>query len=131
MEPVCQRGCGLPLSAEDAAGTGEHRCVDALRALSDALGERSAALERDLRVARLRWNRREQSLLTKVSALQNEAQLAAVKYQGRLHRYMLRISGIAEQVVGYCQVRGNDRRGALKRLQRTQSERTCVPFVSG
>ena len=53
-----------------------------------ALEERSATLERDARTARLRWNRREQSLLARVSSLHGEAQLAALEYQRRLHRYM-------------------------------------------
>lgn len=99
-EGVCRRGCGLSLP-----GDAEHRCVDALRSVSDALEERSAGLERDVRVARLRWNRREQRLLARVTALQNEAQLAALQYQQRLHRYMVHIGSIAEQVNRYCQVR--------------------------
>lgn len=103
-EGVCQRGCGLPLSGEDAGKPGEHCCVDALRTVTDALEERSATLEHEARMARLRWNRREQSLLAQVSTLQNEAQLAALKYQRRLHQYMLHINNIAEQVTGYCKV---------------------------
>ncbi|XP_073327713.1 PDZ domain-containing RING finger protein 4-like isoform X2 [Pagrus major] len=96
VEGVCQRGCGLPLSAQDS-GKGEHCCVDALRSVTDALEGRSAALEHEARMARLRWNRREQSLLAQVTALQNEAQLAALRYQRRLHQYMLHINSIAEQ----------------------------------
>lgn len=95
---VCQKGCGLQLPGED------HCCVDALRTVTDALEERSAALEHEARMARLRWNRREQSLLAKVSTLQNEAQLAALKYQRRLHQYMVHINSIAEQVIGYYKV---------------------------
>ncbi|XP_068169215.1 PDZ domain-containing RING finger protein 4-like [Antennarius striatus] len=53
-------------------------------------------------MARLRWNRREQSLLAQVTGLQNEAQLAALRYQRRLHQYMLHINSIAEKVNGYC-----------------------------
>lgn len=79
--------------------------MDALRSVSDALEERSASLEHDVRVAMLRWNRREQWLLGRVTALQNEAQLAALQYQQRLHRYMVHIGSIAEQVNRYCQVR--------------------------
>ncbi|KAM8751997.1 PDZ domain-containing RING finger protein 4 isoform 1-T1 [Acanthopagrus schlegelii] len=97
---VCQRGCGLPLSARDS-GEGQHCCVDALRSVTDALEGRSAALEHQARMARLRWNRREQSLLAQVTALQNEAQLSALRYQRRLHQYMLHINSIAEQVIGY------------------------------
>ncbi|KAG7523433.1 PDZ domain-containing RING finger protein 4-like isoform X1 [Solea senegalensis] len=98
----CQRGCGLPLSSEDSNKVEQHCCVDALRAVTDALEEKSAALEHESRMARLRWNRREQFLLAQVSALQNEAQLAALRYQRRLHQYTLHINGIAEQLVGYC-----------------------------
>ncbi|XP_060891781.1 PDZ domain-containing RING finger protein 4-like isoform X1 [Labrus mixtus] len=93
---VCQGGCGLRLTGE------EHCCVDALRTATDTLEERSATLEHEARMARLRWNRREQYLLAQVSNLQNEAQLAALQYQRRLHQYMLHINSIAEQVTGYC-----------------------------
>nr|XP_019934962.1 PREDICTED: PDZ domain-containing RING finger protein 4-like [Paralichthys olivaceus] len=98
---VCQRGCGLPLPAEDALKA-EHCCVEALRSVTDALEERSAALEHGARMSRLRWNRREQLLLAQVSTLQNQAQLAALQYQRRLHQYMVHINSIAQQIVGYC-----------------------------
>lgn len=98
-EGVCRRGCGLLLD-----GNAEHRCVDALRSVTDALEGRSAGLEHDVRMARLRWNRREQGLLARVTDLQNEAQLAALQYQQRLHQYMVHISSIAEQVNRYRQV---------------------------
>ncbi|XP_041651933.1 PDZ domain-containing RING finger protein 4-like [Cheilinus undulatus] len=94
-EGVCQGGCGLLLTGE------EHCCVDALRSVTDALEERSLTLEHEARMSRLRWNRREQYLLAQVSNLQNEAQLAALQYQRRLHQYMLHINSIAEQVSGY------------------------------
>lgn len=100
----CQRGCGLPLSALSIRD-GEHCCVEALRALTDTLEERAAASEHQARMARLRWNRREQSLVAQVATLQNEAQLAALKYQRRLHQYLLHISGITEQIGGFCKVR--------------------------
>lgn len=105
-EGVCQKGCGLLLLTLDDDYE-EHCCVEALRTVTDSLEERSAALEHAARMARLRWNRRERSLLAQVSTLQNEAQLAALKYQRRLHQYLLRINSIAEQITGYCQVRGD------------------------
>lgn len=86
------------------SGNAEHRCVDALRSVTDALEGRSAGLEHDVRMARLRWNRREQGLLARVTDLQNETQLAALQYQQRLHQYMVHISSIAEQVNRYRQV---------------------------
>lgn len=101
---VCQKGCGLLLSREDM-DKGGHCCVDALRALTDALEEKNAALEHDARMASLRWTRREQSLLAKVSTLQQGAQLTALKYKRRLHQYKLHINSIAEQLIGYYKVR--------------------------
>ncbi|KAM7414916.1 hypothetical protein PAMA_019638 [Pampus argenteus] len=103
---VCQKGCGLQLQLQSRGDVGEadHCCVEALRALTDALEERSATLEHEARMARLRWNRREQFLLAKMSALHNEAQLAALKYQRRLHQHMVHINSITEQVTGYCKL---------------------------
>lgn len=98
---VCQAGCGLAVLPEDGE---RHRCLEALRSVSDELEEKGAALEQRARAARLRWNRREQNLLAQVAALQSEAQLAALRYQRRLHRYMLHIDGIAELVKGYRKV---------------------------
>ncbi|XP_010881890.2 PDZ domain-containing RING finger protein 4 [Esox lucius] len=96
---VCQKGCGLLLS--HTVVQGEHCCLDALRVMNDTLQERSAILEHEARMERLRWGRREQSLLAQVSSLQSEAQLTALKYQRKLHEYMLNINKIAESITGY------------------------------
>ena len=101
---ICQRGCGLPLPHEDIAQE-DHSCLDALRTLNDALQERSASTEHESRMERLRWGRREHTLLAQVSFLQSEAELAALKYQRKLHQYMLNINNIAEQVTKYYKVR--------------------------
>ncbi|XP_037307845.2 E3 ubiquitin-protein ligase PDZRN3-B-like [Pungitius pungitius] len=93
------RGAGVRPRARELPS----RCVDALRTAADALEERSATLEHETRMARLRWNRREQSLLARVSTLHDEARLSALRYQRRLHQHMLHIKGIAEQVTGYCE----------------------------
>ncbi|XP_054588847.1 E3 ubiquitin-protein ligase PDZRN3-B-like [Nothobranchius furzeri] len=105
--------CGLQVSGE------EHRCVEALRALTDALERRRATLEREARVARLRWNRRERTLLAQVTSLHKEALLAALKYQTRLHRYLLLISGVAEQIVGFNK---RDFRVAAAVMQKSDEE---------
>ncbi|XP_045893681.1 PDZ domain-containing RING finger protein 4-like isoform X1 [Micropterus dolomieu] len=119
---VCQRGCGLLLSREDVS-KGEHCCLDALRTVTDALEERSATLEHETRMARLRWNRREQRLLAQVSTLQNEAQLDALKYQRRLHQYMLHIHSIAEQVTGYYK---SDLRTTADMQSQISEKATCA-----
>ncbi|XP_010789299.1 PDZ domain-containing RING finger protein 4-like isoform X2 [Notothenia coriiceps] len=117
---VCQRGCGLRLSGEDMS-SGQHCCVEALRTVTEALEERSASLEHETRMQRLRWNRREQSLLAQVTALQTEAQLSALQHQRRLHQYMLHIHSLAEQLTGYCQVNG-------KELSKSSHEETAEAF---
>lgn len=99
-ERVCPEGCGLPLLTADA-----HSCVEALRARAAALEERRAALERGARMDRLRWRRTERTLLAQVTALQHEAQLAALEYQRRLDRYLVHINSIAQQITSHCQVR--------------------------
>lgn len=129
-EGVCQKGCGLLLTGADISNGG-HCCVDALRSVTDALEGRSATLEHEARMARLRWNRREQRLLAKVTALQNEAQLAAVEYQRRLHQYMLHITSIAEQVTGYCKVRGQiNLTSACGATTKVLKYYLCCPFES-
>lgn len=100
---VCKKGCRLLLQTDIAQG--DHCCLDALRMLNDALQERSVTLEHEARMQRLRWVRREQSLLAQVSSLQSEAQLTALRYQRKLHQYMLNINNIAKQVIGYYKVR--------------------------
>ncbi|XP_034735571.1 PDZ domain-containing RING finger protein 4-like isoform X2 [Etheostoma cragini] len=121
-EGVCKKGCGLLLSREDI-NKGDHCCVDSLRTVTDALEERSATLEHENRMARLRWNRREQSLVAQVSSLQKEARLSALKYQRRLHQYMLHISSIAEQVTGYYK---RDVRTAADTQSQTSDVATCA-----
>ncbi|KAL0968767.1 hypothetical protein UPYG_G00271430 [Umbra pygmaea] len=97
---ICQKGCGLVLSHNQVI-QGDHCCLDALRMLNDALQERSANLEHEARMERLRWGRREQFLLAQVSSLQSEAQLTALKYQRKLHQYMLNINYIDEHLIGH------------------------------
>ena len=98
---ICGKGCGLLLSLQ-----GNHSCLAALRLHSNNIERRSATLQHESRMARLRWGRREQFLLAQVSSLQGEAQLAALKYQQKLHQYMLNINSIADQVIGFYKVRG-------------------------
>lgn len=105
-QSVCQKECGLLVPGHKMNCKEEHCCVKSLRAVKRTLEERVAGLEYGSQMARLRWNRRERSLVTQVATLQNDAQLAALEYQQRLKRYILHISNIAEQITGYCKVGG-------------------------
>ncbi|KAJ3596869.1 hypothetical protein NHX12_003269, partial [Muraenolepis orangiensis] len=94
---VCEKVlCGVVLPPRQ----GNHCCLEAVRAHVNNVERRSATLQHESRMARLRWVRRERSLLAQVASLQGEAQLAALKYQQNLHRYMLNIHSIADQVIG-------------------------------
>ncbi|XP_042179281.1 PDZ domain-containing RING finger protein 4-like [Oncorhynchus tshawytscha] len=125
---VCKKGCRLLLQTDIAQG--DHCCLDALRMLNDALQERSVTLEHEARMQRLRWVRREQSLLAQVSSLQSEAQLTALRYQRKLHQYMLNINNIAKQVIGYYKISEQGPTDALDELQ-DQEEHGLVPEVNG
>nr|XP_029490775.1 E3 ubiquitin-protein ligase PDZRN3-B-like [Oncorhynchus nerka] len=136
---VCKKGCRLLLQTDIAQG--DHCCLDALRMLNDALQERSVTLEHEARMQRLRWVRREQSLLAQVSSLQSEAQLTALRYRRKLHQYMLNTNNIAKQVIGYyksdsgasgvclSQLSEQSPTDALDELQ-DQEEHGLVPEVS-
>ncbi|KAM9570637.1 PDZ domain-containing RING finger protein 4-like isoform 1-T1 [Salvelinus alpinus] len=127
---ICQKGCGLLLSHTDIV-QGDHCCLDALRMLNDGLQERSATMEHEGRMQRLRWGRREQSLLAQVSSIQSEAQLTALKYKRKLHQYMLNINNITEQVIGrYKQVSDQGLADAVFGLQDLE-EHGGVPEVNG
>lgn len=82
----------------------KHCYVEALQAAKRASEKKGAGLEQTLRMAQLRWDRRERSLLAQVAALQSEAKLFALAYQQRLQGYLLHISSIAEEIGRYCEV---------------------------
>ncbi|XP_015251069.1 PREDICTED: E3 ubiquitin-protein ligase PDZRN3-like [Cyprinodon variegatus] len=81
----------------------KHCYVEALQAAKRASEKKGAGLEQTLRMAQLRWDRRERSLLAQVAALQSEAKLFALAYQQRLQGYLLHISSIAEEIGRYCE----------------------------
>ncbi|XP_047246357.1 E3 ubiquitin-protein ligase PDZRN3-B-like [Girardinichthys multiradiatus] len=139
-QSVCQKGCGVLLSGHSMDTAKKHSCVEPLRAVKRALEERGAGLEHASRMARLRWNRTEQSLVAQVATLQNEAQLAALTYQQRLQRYLLHISSIVEQITGYCKNQSDSSTAAdmqshtsdhstLKQLQLPTQKHHRPPFT--
>ncbi|CAL9696909.1 unnamed protein product [Knipowitschia caucasica] len=111
--PVCPGGCGLPLSASRPE---EHCCVEALRALADALLDRSAAQEHQARMERLGWARREQRLMAQTSRAQSQVKLTEVQSQRRLHQYVLQAGAVVQQVLGLHQgqTRTNDVQNQLE-----------------
>uniref|UniRef100_W5LZE6 PDZ domain containing ring finger 3 n=1 Tax=Lepisosteus oculatus TaxID=7918 RepID=W5LZE6_LEPOC len=106
---MCQNGCGLLLLHKDIVH-GNHCCLNALRAQSGALQVKSANVEQAAKRQGIRLARRENSLLARVSALQNEVHLTALTYQMRFNRYKIYINNLSKHVTGRC------KGGELQRL---------------
>ncbi|XP_078273065.1 PDZ domain-containing RING finger protein 4-like isoform X1 [Rhinoraja longicauda] len=99
---MCEQGCGLVLLHRDLAlpAGGRHSCLQALRAQSGCLQLRAAGLEHELRQQAARAGNREQALLARVSALQSEVQLTALRYQRKVQHYMGHGKGAAARCGG-------------------------------
>ncbi|XP_041110391.1 PDZ domain-containing RING finger protein 4-like isoform X1 [Polyodon spathula] len=98
---ICQKRCGLVLLHKDAI-QGNHCCLRALRAQNGALQVKTSSLEQDTKKQAIKWSKREKSLLAQVSALQNEVQLTALRYQKKFNQYMIHINNITKYVASRC-----------------------------
>ncbi|KAM9633742.1 PDZ domain-containing RING finger protein 4 [Morphnus guianensis] len=74
---------------------GGHRCLRGLRSGGGG-PEPGTEVKREA----LRWSRREKSLLAQLSALQNEVQLTARRYQAKFGQYVSHISSITRDLAG-------------------------------
>lgn len=101
---ICQKGCGL-FHHKNAVQDGDNCCMKALRDQNEVLLAWSDRIASEVRKLCITWGKREQFLLSQLTALQNEAQVSAVKYQQRLKQYMLFISSILDQISGSYEVR--------------------------
>ncbi|XP_051886365.1 PDZ domain-containing RING finger protein 4-like isoform X3 [Pristis pectinata] len=96
---MCEQGCGLVLLYRDLAQAGgRHCCLQALRAQSGSLQLQAAGLAQELRQQAARAGKREKALLARVSALQSEVQLTALRYQRKVQHYM----GHGKEAAGRC-----------------------------
>ncbi|MGH0122952.1 UNVERIFIED_CONTAM: hypothetical protein FKN15_065004 [Acipenser sinensis] len=98
---ICQKGCGLVLLHKDLI-QGNHCCLRALRAQNGALQVKTSSLEQDTKKQAVKLSKREKSLLAQVSALQNEVQLTALRYQKKFNQYMIHINNITKYVASHC-----------------------------
>ncbi|XP_055503676.1 E3 ubiquitin-protein ligase PDZRN3-B isoform X2 [Leucoraja erinacea] len=98
---VCRRGCGLVL-VHGEQRRDSHCCVRALRAQGGALQGRLAGLERELKLQRDRSGKRQKALHSQLSALQNEAQVTALRYQKKFTEYSARIRSLTKNLPAQC-----------------------------
>ncbi|KAG8436019.1 hypothetical protein GDO86_007207 [Hymenochirus boettgeri] len=95
---MCQGGCGLVLTHREL-GLGEHRCVKALKGLN-------SVLQAEVKKREVRASKREKSLLSQLSAAQNELQVTALRYQKKFTEYSTRLDSLTKAVSSPCKVRG-------------------------
>ncbi|XP_073500873.1 E3 ubiquitin-protein ligase PDZRN3 isoform X3 [Phyllobates terribilis] len=104
---ICQKGCGLMLTYREQK-SGEHCCLKAVKGQNGLLQTKISGLETELKKRALRSGKREKSLLSQLSAVQNELQMTALRYQKKFTEYSARLDSLTKAVASPCKVNGKD-----------------------
>ncbi|XP_026778964.3 E3 ubiquitin-protein ligase PDZRN3-B isoform X1 [Pangasianodon hypophthalmus] len=92
---VCEQGCGLGLTHRERFLDG-HCCVRSLKAHNSALHAKVTTLEKECKKQAMRASKREKSLLAQLSAVHNELQMTALRYQKKFTEYSARIDSLTK-----------------------------------
>ncbi|MCI4375168.1 hypothetical protein PGIGA_G00106210 [Pangasianodon gigas] len=92
---VCEQGCGLGLTHRERFLDG-HCCVRSLKAHNSALQAKVTTLEKECKKQAMRASKREKSLLAQLSAVHNELQMTALRYQKKFTEYSARIDSLTK-----------------------------------
>ncbi|XP_044157157.1 LOW QUALITY PROTEIN: E3 ubiquitin-protein ligase PDZRN3 [Bufo gargarizans] len=98
---ICQKGCGLMLTYREQK-SGDHCCLKAVKGQNSLLQTKIAGLETELKKRALRSSKREKSLLSQLSAVQNELQMTALRYQKKFTEYSARLDSLTKAVASPC-----------------------------
>ncbi|XP_075039571.1 E3 ubiquitin-protein ligase PDZRN3 isoform X2 [Mixophyes fleayi] len=98
---ICQKGCGLMLTHREQ-NLGDHCCLKAVKGQNSLLQSKIAGLETELKKRALRSGKREKSLLSQLSAVQNELQMTALRYQKKFTEYSARLDSLTKAVASPC-----------------------------
>ncbi|KAM3914579.1 E3 ubiquitin-protein ligase PDZRN3 isoform 1-T1 [Leptodactylus fuscus] len=98
---ICQKGCGLMLTYREQK-SGDHCCLKAVKGQNGLLQTKIAGLETELKKRALRSGKREKSLLSQLSAVQNELQMTALRYQKKFTEYSARLDSLTKAVASPC-----------------------------
>ncbi|XP_071984274.1 E3 ubiquitin-protein ligase PDZRN3 isoform X3 [Engystomops pustulosus] len=98
---ICQNGCGLMLTHREQK-SGDHCCLKAVKGQNSLLQTKIAGLETELKKRALRSSKREKSLLSQLSAVQNELQMTALRYQKKFTEYSARLDSLTKAVASPC-----------------------------
>ncbi|OCT85913.1 E3 ubiquitin-protein ligase PDZRN3 isoform X2 [Xenopus laevis] len=94
---ICQKGCGLMITHREHR-LGEHCCLKALKGLNTVLQSKISGQETELKKRVLRSSKREKSLVSQLSAVQNELQMTALRYQKKFTEYSARLDSLTKAV---------------------------------
>lgn len=101
---ICENGCGLMLTHREQK-LNNHCCLKALKAHNSALHGKVVSLDKEFKKQSLKSNKREKSLLAQLSAVHNELQMTALKYQKKFTEYSARIDSLSKTLAPPCKVR--------------------------
>lgn len=103
---VCEQGCGLSLTHRERYTDG-HCCVRSLKTHNGALQAKVLNLEKECKKQAMRASKREKSLLAQLSAVHNELQITALRYQKKFTEYSARIDSLNKSLAPPVKVTAN------------------------
>ncbi|KAI7807912.1 putative E3 ubiquitin-protein ligase PDZRN3-like [Triplophysa rosa] len=98
---ICESGCGLMLTHKEQK-LNNHCCLKALRVHNGALQGKVVSLDKELKKQALKSGKREKSLVAQLSAVHNELQMTALKYQKKFTEYSARIDSLSKSLSPPC-----------------------------
>ncbi|XP_064161065.1 E3 ubiquitin-protein ligase PDZRN3-B isoform X2 [Anguilla rostrata] len=98
---ICESGCGLMLIHKEHK-LGSHCCLKALKTHNSALQAKVLGLDKEFKKQSLKSSKREKSLLAQLSAVHNELQMTALKYQKKFTEYSARIDSLTKTLAPPC-----------------------------
>uniref|UniRef100_A0A8C8H7D5 RING-type E3 ubiquitin transferase n=1 Tax=Oncorhynchus tshawytscha TaxID=74940 RepID=A0A8C8H7D5_ONCTS len=98
---ICENGCGLMLTHKEQK-LDTHCCLKALKAHNSALHVKVVSLDKEFKKQSLKSSKREKSLLAQLSAVHNELQMTALKYQKKFTEYSARIDSLTKTLAPPC-----------------------------
>ncbi|CAH2312902.1 E3 ubiquitin- ligase PDZRN3 isoform X2 [Pelobates cultripes] len=98
---ICQKGCGLMLTFREQ-NLGDHCCLKAVKGQNGVLQTKISWMETELKKRALRSSKREKSLVSQLSAVQNELQITALRYQKKFTEYSARLDSLSKVVASPC-----------------------------
>ncbi|KAI1890975.1 hypothetical protein AGOR_G00159110 [Albula goreensis] len=98
---ICENGCGLMLIHKEQK-LDSHCCLKALKAHNSSLQTKVLGLDKEFKKQSLKSSKREKSLLAQLSAVHNELQMTALKYQKKFTEYSARIDSLTKTLAPPC-----------------------------